>query len=97
MLAHNFNVSNSSRFPSPPCTESAEEPLSTEITTSSFFALDLVRILSTNDSANSGIQLQYNDPPDRIPGFECSVTVILRHDWCVTGQPSTGQPSITIW
>jgi hypothetical protein len=27
MLAHNFNVSNSSSFPSPPCTESAEEPI----------------------------------------------------------------------
>jgi hypothetical protein len=27
MLAHNFNVSNSSSFPSPPCTESAEDPL----------------------------------------------------------------------
>jgi hypothetical protein len=27
MLAHTFNVSNSSSFPSPPCTESAEEPL----------------------------------------------------------------------
>jgi hypothetical protein len=27
MLAHTFNVSNSSSFLSPPCTESAEEPL----------------------------------------------------------------------
>jgi hypothetical protein len=31
MLAHTFNVSNSSSFPSPPCTESAEDPINHDI------------------------------------------------------------------
>jgi hypothetical protein len=49
VLAHNFNVSNSSRFPAPPCTESAEEPLNAgcvNIGNSSNLSFSLFKVVS---------------------------------------------------
>jgi hypothetical protein len=48
--------------------------ISTKMTLSSFRASVSVRDLSTNSSADSGIQMTPNSPAEHIPGFEYRVT-----------------------